>query len=117
MVRSCDYPWKAYHETSARSPVMTILDHDPAIMTLDDRFGDGEAQAGMTAKGFAFGPDAMAAVKDRLTRTLWNARPFILHADHDIALDTGGGHPEIGRARIGQECVSTCISRVDPSHQ
>src|SRR3546814_10684334 len=80
MVRSCDYPWKAYHETSARSPVMTILDHDPAIMTLDDRFGDGEAQAGMTAKGFAFGPDAMEAVKDRLTRTLWNARPFILHA-------------------------------------
>src|SRR3546814_15242604 len=106
MVRSCDYPWKAYHETSARSPVMTILDHDPAIMTLDDRFGDGEAQAGMTAKGFAFGPDAMEAVKDRLTRPLWHARPFILHADHDIALD-----PRSEARSVGQESDSTVRPR------
>ena len=51
-----------------------------AVMALDDRPGDGEAEPGMAAEILAFGPDRMEAVEDRLARLGGHARPLVLDA-------------------------------------
>ena len=59
---------KADDEAGAGAPVVPILDFDATAVPLDDRPGDGEAEAGMVAEILASGLMLSEAVKDRFPR-------------------------------------------------
>src|SRR4051812_40421626 len=85
-------------------------------MPLDDRLCDGETEPRAAPEHFAFRPDRMEAVEDRLAFIRWHARPVILDPhNHLLAVAHRGDLNEPAGRREGNGIVDQILDRAGQS--
>src|SRR3546814_20264553 len=98
---------KPHDEAGAAQPVVSRFDRDPALMPLDDRACNGEAESRMRPECLALGANRLESAEDRVARFVWNAGAFVLDANHEGAVFAHD------RAQIGREsCRESVVQYV-----